>query len=57
MTPPPPQNPYGVQQNVVAPPQQSPFAQSPHNDPFGHPAEDSFGNPIGGNDGFDPDEF
>ncbi len=57
MTPPPPQNPYGVQQNVVAPPQQSPFAQSPRNDPFGHPAEDSFGNPIGGNDGFDPDEF
>jgi len=57
MTPPPPQNPYGVQQNVVTPPQQSPFAQSPHNDPLGRPAEDSFGNPIGGNDGFDPDEF
>ena len=58
MTPPPPQNPYGVQQNVVTPPQQSPFAQGSHNDPFGSPAEDSFGNPIGGgNDGFDPDEF
>ncbi|MCX4314345.1 MAG: hypothetical protein OSJ83_10910, partial [Clostridia bacterium] len=48
--PPMNRNPFGA-------PQQSPFAQSPRNDPFGHPAEDSFGNPIGGNDGFDPDEF